>query len=83
MAKVKEGQLVKGVRDYVQLHENQGHAYILRNNSIRQQVLRRDGSKGFVVNGKPGSPDLILCVGGRFVGIECKLKLNKQSDLQK
>ena len=32
---------------------------------------------------KPGTPDIIACVNGRFVGIECKSKRGKQSELQK
>lgn len=83
MKKVKEGDLVKGIRNYVQFYENKGLAYIIRNNTIRQSVIRKDGSKGFLQNGKAGSPDLIVCAKGRFVGIECKRKGNKQSDLQK
>lgn len=83
MANAKEADLVLNIRRYVQFYENLGYAYIIRNNTIRQAVVRKDGSKGYIQNGKVGSPDLILCIAGQFVGVECKRKGNKQSDLQK
>jgi len=38
---------------------------------------------GLFKAGTPGCPDLTGCVDGRFVGVECKVGKNKQSDLQK
>lgn len=32
---------------------------------------------------KAGIPDIIACLEGRFIGIECKVGTNKASDLQK
>lgn len=82
MKQVNESILVSGIIQYVQLFENKGVAYVVRNNTIRQTLVRKDGSKGFLSNGKRGSPDLLVCVNGHFIGIECKRKGNKQSDLQ-
>jgi hypothetical protein len=32
--------------------------------------------------GKSGVPDIVVCVGGKFVGIECKANGNKPTALQ-
>lgn len=33
--------------------------------------------------GKSGVPDIIACYKGKFIGIECKAKNNKPTELQK
>jgi Holliday junction resolvase len=33
--------------------------------------------------GRSGVPDVIVCYGGRFIGIECKAGNNKPTELQK
>jgi hypothetical protein len=32
--------------------------------------------------GNSGAPDFLVCLGGRFIGIECKAKSYKMTDLQ-
>lgn len=32
---------------------------------------------------KPGDPDIVMCLDGRFVGIEAKAKKGIQSDIQR
>lgn len=32
---------------------------------------------------KPGDPDIVMCLDGRFVGIEAKARKGVQSDIQK
>ena len=83
MAKRKEGDLNKAIIKYVQVHENKGLAYVIRNNTIKSAILRDNGKTGWIVNGKKGSPDLVLCVAGRFVGCESKLRNGVQSPQQK
>ena len=83
MKRITETDLVRGIKRYTQLYENKGLAYIVRNNAIQQRILRRNGSEGFLRNGKAGSPDLLLCVRGRFVGVECKRPGNRQSESQR
>jgi hypothetical protein len=80
---MKEQDLVRQIRTYVEVLEKQGKTYILRNNTIRQQVRRPNGSVGFIVNGKAGSPDLVMVHKGQFIGVECKVGYNKQSEKQK
>lgn len=38
---------------------------------------------GFIRYGTPGSPDIVCCFKGRFIAIEVKSKIGKQSDSQK
>jgi len=33
--------------------------------------------------GKPGLPDIVCCIDGKFVGIEVKTKIGRQSKIQK
>lgn len=37
----------------------------------------------FIRFGQPGSPDILGCLKGRFVGIECKVGKDRQSTVQK
>lgn len=51
-----------------------------------QKYLQSLGAYEFKVHGsaymKAGIPDLVVCLEGRFIGIECKVKYNKPSALQ-
>jgi hypothetical protein len=57
--------------------------YYLRNNSISGKFIRADGSSGWVNNAKKGSPDIILCKNGLWIGLELKVPKGKQSPDQK
>lgn len=52
-----------------------------------KRYIERNGWYWCAVQGgaysKPGDPDLIACVGGRFVGIEAKTSDGRQSPVQK
>ena len=52
-----------------------------------QTYLQSLGAYEFKVHGsaymKAGIPDLIACLDGKFIGIECKVGYNKPSELQK
>ena len=56
---------------------------------LKKRLAKEVGGFWFKVHGGPfqlaGLPDLIGCVRGRFVGIECKApgKLNRLTNLQK
>lgn len=71
------------ILNYLALLENQGKVYAFRNNSFGGFIQRRDGSKGFIKNNKRGMPDIIVCVGGMFVGLEVKTEKGRQSQVQK
>jgi Holliday junction resolvase len=49
---------------------------ILRDNNVYYFYA---STHGF---GRSGIPDLVCCVGGKFVGIECKAGSNKPTELQ-
>lgn len=52
-----------------------------------QAYLKSLGAYEFKVHGsaymKAGIPDIIACLQGRFVGVECKVGYNKPTELQK
>lgn len=71
---MKETQLVRQILDYCQYN----HLMFWRNNS---GAIRTE--KGGLVKMAPaGSPDIIGCFRGHFVGAECKVGKNKQTDMQ-
>ncbi len=43
-------------------------------------ALRTDDR--FIRYGQPGSPDVLACVKGRIVGVECKVGEDRQSPIQ-
>ena len=57
--------------------------YVIRNNSFSGKIIRPNGSTGYVQNSKKGSPDLILCKNGLWIGIELKTEDGKQSPDQR
>ncbi len=59
------------------------HSYSFRNNSFAGHIERRDGSRGFIRNASKGTPDRILLLAGKFVGLEFKTVAGKQSADQK
>ena len=77
--KILEKDLQKIVIEYLNLRKD---IYFIRNNSVASKILRPNGSIGWLNNKKAGSPDLILCFKGQWIGLELKGN-SKQSDLQK
>jgi len=71
------------VMDRLARMEVMGQAYYFRNNSFSGRITRYDGSQGYVKNNKLGMPDVVACLGGRFVGIECKAPKGTLSPFQK
>lgn len=57
--------------------------YFLRNNSFSGSFTRSNGSKGFIKNNKKGSPDIIICYKGKWIGVEVKSRTGRQSPDQK
>lgn len=79
----KESDIQKPIIDYLEILENQGKIYFNRNNSFAGEITRKNGSKGYIKNNKPGTPDIIFCYKGKYIGFETKTESGKQSDLQK
>ena len=70
----KEKDILRSIRQYLDLRR----VLYLRNNS----GALRDASNRPVRFGQPGSADLILCFGGRFVSLEVKGPRGKLTELQ-
>lgn len=78
-----EKHIQRYVLDRLQLLENQGKAYFFRANSFAGRLVRYNGTQGHIHNAKPGCPDVIALINGRFVGIELKSFAGRQSKEQK
>lgn len=83
MAKLKmsEGDLLRLCVDMLR----QLHIPYLRNGNFAGQILRPNGSKGYISNSSyPGSPDLLIFRGkGETIHCELKSEIGKQSDDQR
>lgn len=55
-----ERQLQAACIQLLEWYETQGKLLFIRNNSFAGKIERRDGSKGYIKNNKPGAPDLII-----------------------
>lgn len=78
-----EKQIQKEIINYLQILENRGQLYFVRNNSFEGKFKRRNGSEGYIKNNKKGTPDILVCYSGIFIGFEVKTKTGKQSPYQK
>lgn len=78
-----EGGIQVYVLQRLEILERQGLVYAFRANSFSGRVTRFDGSQGYVKNAKKGMPDVVACIGGSFVGIECKSLIGRISPEQK
>lgn len=74
-----EAQIQQAILTYLQMLENHEQLYFLRNNSFAGYIQRNNGSVGRIRNNKAGTPDIIICYQGRFVGIEVKSPKGRQS----
>lgn len=71
------------ILNLLSLYENMGKVYALRHNSFSGKIIGRSGHMGFMKQSKKGVPDILCCIGGRFVGFEVKTDTGKQSPDQK
>jgi len=81
--KVKESDIQKECLHLLQILENQGQIYFIRCNVFSGKIKRANGTDGFIRQAKAGTPDIIICCEGKFIGFEIKTESGKQSDLQK
>jgi len=77
--KISEHQIQRCVLDRLAYTNN---VYYVRNNSVAGKFVRADGSCGWVNNAKKGSPDIVLCKNGLWIGLEIKTLIGKQSPEQ-
>lgn len=57
---MNEADVKKTCTEYLDYLENLGKLIYIRNNSFIGAITRPNGSKGFIRNGKPGSPDMFI-----------------------
>lgn len=78
--KLSEKQIQNQIIEYLQYRKD---IYFIRNNSIAGKIIRPNGSQGWIKNNKKGSPDIIICFKGKWIGCEIKCEKGKQSPEQK
>lgn len=74
-----EKQIQKQILSYLECLQAQGVCWFTRTAVGAVKVQRKDGSTGFFKTGRKGTPDIIACFSGRFVGIEVKTDKGKMS----
>lgn len=77
-----ESEIQSSILEYLRWMEHQGRCWFIRNNSFQGKIIRKGGEMGYIRNAKPGAPDIIICLRGRFCGLEVKADAKKQSDAQ-
>ena len=75
---MSEQDLVNQILDYLKLRG----VWAIRVNSGGRQVDGANGKAYFIKFAPPGTPDILACAGGCFVGIECKLPGNEPTPKQ-
>lgn len=78
-----ESIIQRSIITYLEKQEAKHKLYFFRSNSFTGRVIRQNGTTGFVRNGKKGMPDIIICVGAKFVALEVKALTGIQSVEQK
>ncbi len=76
---MRESEIQKACLQYLQLMENLGKCYFVRTSS---GAVKTDTGRYFRT-GKKGSPDIICCYKGQFIGLEIKSEKGRQSPEQK
>lgn len=75
-----EKGICQAINSLLAYKENLGQLLFQRNNSFVGAITRRDGSSGFIKNGKRGSPDYyIFLPSGQTIHLEVKAEKGKQS----
>lgn len=75
---MKETALVRQILDYCSWQ----NLLFWRNQSGAVKVTNSYGKQHMMRLGATGSPDLIGCIKGNLIGIECKVGKNKTTQLQ-
>lgn len=76
---MRESDLLRTVRDYLELHG----IFHIRVNVGAKVEHNGMGQKRFIRFGRRGCADILCCVGGRFVALELKTERGQQSEYQK
>lgn len=76
---VKEGEIVKAIKDYLGYLELLHKIYFVRVGTGSFKAV----SGHWFRTGKTGCPDFIVCKDGKFIGLEVKTDEGEQSSEQK
>jgi len=76
---MKETAIQRAIITLLQYLENSGKLYFFRSGA--GAVRTEKGS--YFKTGKPGCPDISVCMDGRYIGLEVKTKKGRQTDNQK
>lgn len=79
----EEHKLQKAIIDYLKDKEAlDKDIYYLRNNVFSGRIQRPNGTTGYIKNDKKGTPDIVLCHKGSWIGLEIKSEKGKQNIYQ-
>lgn len=77
---MREQAISQAINQFLAYQENLGKLLFQRNNSFVGCITRRNGSQGFIKNGKRGSPDYyVFLPNGRTIHLEIKNETGRQS----
>lgn len=79
MMKGTEREILRACLDFLEWKR----IFHFRSNSGALPITDKYGKSRFIRFGKEGCPDILVCIKGRFIGIECKAENGKQSESQK
>lgn len=79
----KETMIQTAIMQYLALLERAGVGYFFRNNVYQGEIYKRGRVVGYMKNDKRGSPDIVGCYKGQFIGIEVKTETGRLSPFQK
>lgn len=79
-----EKYIQQSIIAYLRVLESMNKLIFIRNNSFAGSIQRVNGSKGYINNKKPGSPDILIFLEcGVTVHCELKTEKGKLTDSQK
>ena len=79
----EEHKLQKAIIDFLKDKEAlDKDIYYIRNNSFAGKIQRPNGTSGYIKNDKKGTPDIVLCHKGCWIGVEIKAEKGKQNKHQ-
>ena len=87
--KIKENDIQRTIKNYLQVLENQGKLMFIRNNSGAMPIKGQNGKMRYIKFGKKGSADILVWTQEgyvdccRCIALECKSATGKQSPAQK
>ena len=76
---MNETAIQRAIITLLQYLENQGKLYFFRSGAGAMKTA--NGS--YFKTGKPGCPDISMCMCGRYIGLEVKTKKGRQTASQK